>query len=67
MSEAERIVRLKAGDKADEIIKDVRECATYFLMEGGSDGTFGHILFHENYGHLMPEITDLAVEFGGQV
>lgn len=64
MSEAERIVREKAGDKADEIVNDVRSCADYFLMQGGADGTFGHSLFYDNYGHLMPEITTLAEEFG---
>ncbi len=67
MSEVERKLREKAGDKADEIIEEVKECPDYFVMEGGSDGTFSHVCFLDDYGHLMPEISDFAVECGGQV
>ena len=67
MSDNERKVREKAGDKADEIIEEVRECPDYFVMEGGSDGTFAHMEFLDDFGHLMPEISNLAEEFGGKV
>lgn len=62
MSEAELHLREKAGESADEIIDEVKQCPEYFWMEGGSDGTWGHMMFHEDYGHLMPYIVKFATE-----
>ena len=67
MSENEIKVRQKAGDKANQIIAEVKLDPDFFVMEGGSDGTFAHVRFWDDYGHLMPEIAKLAVEFGGRV
>ncbi len=67
MSDAERKVREKSGVDADLVISQVRGCPDYFLLQGGSDGTFAHVKFFDDYGHLMPEITKLAEEFGGKV
>lgn len=53
--------------EADYIIALIQEDPDYFLNQGGSDGTYSHMLFHVNYGDLMPEIADLAVEFGGEI
>ncbi len=65
--ELEKKLRDKAGKDADRIIAEVMEDPHYFVMEGGSDGTFSHIRFHNEYGHLMPEISDFAVKCGGRV
>lgn len=67
MSETERKLREKAGGKADEIIQEVKDCPDYFVMEGGSDGTFAHVCFLDDYGHLMPEIAKFASECDGRV
>lgn len=67
MSEVETSFRKKAGDRADELVKEVKESPDWFVMEGGADGTWGHALFWGEFGHLMPEISKLAVEFGGKV
>ena len=53
----------KAGDKAEEIIAEVKADPEFYINEGGSDGTFGNMMFHQTYGHLIPEIIDLAVYF----
>ena len=70
MTETEKKLRSKiqeAGDNPDDIIAEVKECPDWFLMEGGSDGTFSHVRWHGEFGRLKPEITDFAVECGGKV
>jgi hypothetical protein len=63
----EQKLRQKAGKDADKIVEEVRECPDHFVMEGGADGTYSHVRFWDDYGHLMPEISDFAEECGGQV
>ena len=67
MSEVEVKLREKAGEKAEEIIEEVKKYPDYFVMQGGYDGTFSHVCFWDDYGHLMPEISKFAVECGGTV
>lgn len=72
MTEAEAIQAFtqkcaKVNKEATAIIEEVRKYPDWFLMEGGSDGTYGHVLWHSQYGKLLPEIADLAEAFGGQV
>lgn len=59
--------KLRSTDNLKDIIEDVKDSPSYFLMQGGSDGTFGHIKWYGTYGHLLPEITDLASLYGGEV
>jgi len=67
MTETEKKLRSKIQEAADEIIAEVKKYPDWFLMEGGSDGTFSHVRWHDEFGHLNPEITDFAVECGGKV
>ena len=57
----------KVNRDADAIIEEVRKYPDWFLMQGGSDGTFGHVSWHAEFGTLLPEIANLAKAFGGQV
>ena len=67
MTETEKKLREKAGSRAETIIEDVKDNPDYFVMEGGADGTYGHMCFWEDFGHLMPEISRFAKECGGKV
>jgi hypothetical protein len=69
MTNVELSLRNKIGsnDEAEQIINEVKECPDYFVMEGGADGTFAHVRFFDDFGHLMPEIADFAEECGGRV
>ena len=60
--------RLSSGAlKVEEVLKEVKDCPDYFVMEGGADGTFAHEEFLDKYGGLMPEIVQFASECGGKV
>lgn len=50
-----------------ELIAEIDRNPDYFLMEGGSDGTFGHAEFCSLYGRFKPEIIKFAVACGGKV
>ena len=71
MSETEQKLRIKLKNykhiDIDEVIKEVQENADWFLGEGGSDGTYAHMVWLEEYAHLKPEITKFAEECGGQI
>lgn len=49
------------------LIQEIKENPDYFVMEGGTDGSFGHAEFLDEFGDLMPEIIDFAVECCGTV
>ncbi len=43
-----------------EIKQEVEDDPYYFVMQGGSDGTFAHHEFLLDYGQYMPEISNLC-------
>jgi hypothetical protein len=57
----------KAGEQASELIKEVEESPDYFAMQGGSDGTFGHVEYLAKYKQFEPEIGRFAMACGAQI
>jgi hypothetical protein len=46
----------------EELRKTIREDPLFFVYEGGSDGTFGHAIFLEDYGEWLPGASEYAAE-----
>jgi len=67
MNEQQLLTAFHANGGTPEIIQEVKLCPDYFVMEGGADGTWAHIEFLDDFGHLMPEISKLAEMYGGKV
>lgn len=42
--------------------KEIRNDPLFFVYQGGSDGTFGHAQFIEDYGDWLPGASDYAAE-----
>ncbi len=42
--------------------QEIEQNPLYFVMEGGSDGTFGNSEFHSLYGHWGHEAMDYAAK-----
>lgn len=51
---------MKIDELTDEQKKIIAEDPIYFIYEGGSDGTFAHVMFHEDYGSWLPGAIDYA-------
>jgi len=52
---------LKNIEELPESIKEkVRADPYYFVYEGGSDGTFPHEVFFDDYGEYYPAISNYA-------
>lgn len=66
MTETEIALRNKAesfGANPNELIKDICQDPDWFFCEGGSDGTFSHLVWLEDYGVYQPELGKFVVEY----